>query len=100
MFGCWETLHIVKAGMEASGCAGAGDRSKLIEAVRSMTSMPHSFAHPQGAKEFNGKTTQTFGHQYITKVTNGKLVAHTTSIRIPIIPTKSTTPHSPSRTTA
>jgi len=81
MFGCWETLHIVKAGMEASGYAGAGDRAKLIEAVESMTSMPHSFAHPQGAKEFNGKTHQTFGHQYITKVTNGKLVlAHTTSI--------------------
>ena len=29
----------------------------------------------------NGKTHQTFGHQYITKMTNGKLVlAHTTSI--------------------
>ena len=81
MFGCWETLHIVKAGMEASGYAGAGDRAKLIEAVESMSAMPHSFAHPQGAKEFNGKTHQTFGHQYITRVTNSKLVlAHTTSI--------------------
>lgn len=81
MFGCWETLHVVKAGMEASGYAGANDRGKLIEAVEAMTSMPHSLAHPQGAKEFNGKTHQVFGHQYITKVTDGRLVlAHTTSI--------------------
>jgi branched-chain amino acid transport system substrate-binding protein len=81
MFGCWETLHIVKAGMEASGYSSASDRAKLIEAVEAMTSMPHSYAHPQGAKEFNGKTHQTFGHQYITRVENGKLVlAHTTSI--------------------
>ena len=81
MFGCWETLHVVKAGMEASGYAGAGDRAKLIEAVEAMTTMPHSHAHPQGAKEFNGKTHQVFGHQYITKVTNSKLIlAHTTSI--------------------
>ena len=67
--------------MEASGYAGAGDRAKLIEAVEAMTSMPHSYANPQGAKEFNGKTHQTFGHQYITRVENSKLVlAHTTSI--------------------
>jgi len=81
MFGCWETLHIVKAGMEASGYSGPKDRAKLIEAVEAMTLMPHSHAHPQGAKEFNGRTHQVFGHQYITKVTNSKLVlAHTTSI--------------------
>jgi len=81
MFGCWETLHIIKKGMEESGYAGVGDRAKLIEAVESMSNMPLSQAHPQGAKIFNGKTHQTFGHQYITKMTNGKLVlAHTTSI--------------------
>ncbi len=81
MFGCWETLHTIKAGMEASGYAGAGDRTKLIEAVEAMTDMPESHAHPQGAKVFNGKTHQVFGHQYITKVGGGKLnLAHTTSI--------------------
>ena len=43
--------------------------------------MPHSIEHPQGAKRFNGKTHQAFGHQYISKVSEGKLVlAHTTSI--------------------
>ena len=67
--------------MEESGYSGIKDRAKLIEAVESMTNMPLSQAHPQGAKIFNGKTHQTFGHQYITKMTNGKLVlAHTTSI--------------------
>ncbi len=81
MFGCWETLHVIKAGMEASGYSGPGDRAKLIEAVEAMTDMPHSNEHPQGAKLFNGKTHQVFGHQYISKVTGGKLiVAHTTSI--------------------
>ncbi len=81
MFGCWETIYVIKAGMEASGYSGTKDRQKLIEAVESMTEMPHSFEHPQGAKLFNGKTHQAFGHQYISKVTEGKLVlAHTTSI--------------------
>ena len=81
MFGCWETLHVIKAGMEAAGYAGPGDRAKLIEAVEAMSEMPHSLAHPQGAKIFNGKTHQAFGHQYISQVENGKLVLrHTTSI--------------------
>jgi len=81
MFGCWETLYVVKAGMEAADYKGPQDRQKLIEAVESMTDMPHSFEHPQGAKVFNGKTHQAFGHQYISKVDGGKLVlAHTTSI--------------------
>lgn len=81
MFGCWETLHIIKAGMESAGYRGPQDRAKLIEAVEAMSAMPHSHAHPQGAKMFNGKTHQTFGHQYITQVQSGKLMlAHTTSI--------------------
>ncbi len=81
MFGCWETLHIVKRGMEAAGYAGPDDRAKLIEAVEAMTDMPHSNEHPQGAKRFNGKTHQVFGHQYISRVEGGRLnVVHTTSI--------------------
>lgn len=87
MFGCWETLHVVKAGMEAAGYQGPGDRAKLIEAVEAMTDMPASNAHPQGAKMFNGKTHQVFGHQYISKVTDGKLIlAHTTSIEDTLYP--------------
>lgn len=81
MFGCWETLSIIKAGMEVSGYSGPADRAALIEAVEAMTEMPESDDHPQGAKTFNGKTHQTFGHQYISKVMDGKLVKqHTTSI--------------------
>ncbi|MEL7117018.1 MAG: ABC transporter substrate-binding protein [Pseudomonadota bacterium] len=81
MFGCWETLHIVKDGMEAAGYTGPADRAKLIEAVEAMTDMPESNAHPQGAKIFNGKTHQVFGHQYISQVQDGKLMkVHTTSI--------------------
>ena len=87
MFGCWETLHIIKAGMEASGYQGPSDRSKLIEAVEAMTNMPLSQAHPQGAKMFNGKTHQVFGHQYITQVKGGRLeLAHTTSIEDTMYP--------------
>ncbi len=87
MFGCWETLYTVKAGMEACGYQGPEDRSRLIEAVEAMTDMPHSEEHPQGAKRFNGKTHQVFGHQYISKVTDGKLiVVHTTSIEDTLYP--------------
>lgn len=81
MFGCWETLHVVKAGMEAAGYRGPEDRAKLIEAVEAMTDMPLSRAHPQGAKRFNGKTHQVFGHQYISQVKGSRLeLVHTTSI--------------------
>ena len=87
MFGCWETLHVIKAGMEACAYTGPMDRAKLIEAVEAMTDMPASAAHPQGAKRFNGKTHQVFGHQYISKVTDGKLVlAHTSSIEDTLYP--------------
>ncbi|MCY4007264.1 MAG: ABC transporter substrate-binding protein [Rhodobacteraceae bacterium] len=81
MFGCWETLNIIKAGMEMSDYQGPQHRSRLIEAVEDMTDIPLSDDHPQGAKIFNGKTHQVFGHQYISKVENGRMVlAHTTSI--------------------
>ncbi|MEO1137947.1 MAG: ABC transporter substrate-binding protein [Pseudomonadota bacterium] len=87
MFGCWETLHVIKAGMEAADYQGVADRAKLIEAVEAMTDMPESRAHPQGAKIFNGKTHQVFGHQYISRVENGKLVkVHTTSIEDTLYP--------------
>ena len=87
MFGCWETLHIIKAGMEASDYQGPADRQKLIEAVEAMSDMAESDAHPQGPKIFNGKTHQVFGVQYISKVENGRLVkVHTTSIEDTLYP--------------
>lgn len=87
MFGCWETLFTIKAGMEAAGYSGPSDRAKLIEAVEAMSDMPLSREHPQGAKLFNGKTHQVFGHQYITRVEGGKLnLTHTTSIEDTLYP--------------
>lgn len=81
MFGCWETLYVIKQGMEAAGYQGIGDRAKLIEAVESFTEFPESKEHPQGMKTFNGKTHQAFGIQNISQVTDGKLkVVHRTSI--------------------
>ena len=81
MFGCWETLNIIKKGMEAADYQGPKDRQALIEAVEAMTEIPLSDDHPQGDKLFNGKTHQVFGHQYITKAMNGRLdLVHTTSI--------------------
>ncbi|MBL3573016.1 ABC transporter substrate-binding protein [Rhodovulum sulfidophilum] len=73
MFGCWETLYVIKAGMEACGYRGPDDRAALVEAVEAMSAMPLSNEHPQGAKIFNGKTHQVFGPQYISKVENGRL---------------------------
>ena len=81
MFGCWETLNVIKAGMEASGYQSTADRPALIEAVEAMTTMPAGQDHPQGEKLFNGKTHQVFGPQYISQVEGGKLVVkHTTSL--------------------
>lgn len=87
MFGCWETLNVIKAGMEAAGYTGPQDRAALIEAVEAMTTLPESLAHPQGDKIFNGKTHQVFGHQNISRVEGGKLVrVHRTSIEDTLYP--------------
>ncbi len=81
MFSCWETLHVIRDAMTASGYQGPADRQKFVEAVEAMTDMPAGDAHPQGAKRFNGKTHQVFGSQNISKVEGGKLVrVHRTSL--------------------
>jgi branched-chain amino acid transport system substrate-binding protein len=81
MWGCWETMNVIKAGMETAGYQGPEDRPKLIEAVEAMSDMEASILHPQGPKRFNGKTHQVFGQQYVSKVEGGKLtLVHTASI--------------------
>jgi branched-chain amino acid transport system substrate-binding protein len=83
MFGCWETLYVIKQAMEASGYKSATDADKkaFIEATEAIESWPESNEHPQGDKTFNGKIHQCFGHQSISKVEGGKLnVVHRTSI--------------------
>jgi len=87
MFGCWETLSIIKQGMEAADYQSADDRAALIEAVESFTEFPESEAHPQGTKTFDGKTHQAFGVQTISKVEGGKLgTVHRTSIEDGLYP--------------
>ena len=71
MFGCWETLFVIKQAMEAAGYQGPDDKAKLIEATEAMSGWAEGNEHPQGDKTFNGKTHQCFGHQNITQVKNG-----------------------------
>ncbi len=81
MFGCWETLYVIKAAMEAAGYQGPSDRQKIIEAVETMGEMPLSREHPQGPKLFRPKLHQVFGQQHVSKVEGGRLnLVHTTSI--------------------
>ena len=83
MFGCWESLFVIKQAMEMSGYSGqtAADKRAFVEAMESLTVLEEGRDHPQGKKIFNGKLHQCFGHQYISKVENGRLnVVHTTSI--------------------
>lgn len=87
MFSVWETLSVIKAGMEASGYATAADRPKFVEAVEAMTGFEEGEDHPQGVKTFNGKTHQVFGIQNISKVEGGRLnVVHKTSIEDGLYP--------------
>jgi branched-chain amino acid transport system substrate-binding protein len=82
MFGCWETLYIIKQAIEASGYKSPADKAKLIEATEAITTIPESNEHPQGDKVFDGKKHQVFGHQSISLVEKGKLkVVHRTSIK-------------------
>ncbi|MCO5071987.1 MAG: ABC transporter substrate-binding protein [Rhizobiaceae bacterium] len=81
MFGCWETLYVIKQAMEACDYKSTDDRAKLVEATEAMTEMKEGPEHPQGDKIFNGKIHQAFGHQNISKLEGGKLkVVHRTSI--------------------
>jgi branched-chain amino acid transport system substrate-binding protein len=83
MFGCWETLFVIKMAVEQSGyrSASAGDKAALIETLESFESFEEGIEHPQGAKKFVGQIHQCFGQQFISRVENGKLkVVHRTTI--------------------
>jgi branched-chain amino acid transport system substrate-binding protein len=83
MFGCWETLHAIKAAVEASGygTASAKDKAALIEALENTAGFEEGIAHPQGPKRFLGQIHQSFGQQFISKVENSRLkVVHRTTI--------------------
>lgn len=81
MFGCWETLYVIKKAMEDCGYKGPEDRARLVEATEAMTEFAEGPEHPQGPKIFNGKIHQVFGTQNISKLENGRLnVVHKTTI--------------------
>lgn len=81
MFSCWETLFVIKQALEMANYKGPEQKKDLVVAMESMTSFAEGKEHPQGAKQFNGKTHQVFGSQNISKVEGGKLkVVHRTKI--------------------
>ncbi|MGH6891967.1 MAG: hypothetical protein ACREEP_06895, partial [Dongiaceae bacterium] len=83
MFGCWETLYVIKQAIEASGyqMAADKDRKALIEATEAISGWQEGGEHPQGDKTFVGAIHQCFGHQFISKVDSGRLnVVHRTEI--------------------
>lgn len=81
MFSVWETLFAMKRAMELADYKGPAQKIAMLEAMESITGFTESNEFPQGDKLFNGKTHQSFGHQYVSKVEGGRLnVVHKTSI--------------------
>lgn len=83
MFGCWETLYVIKEAVEQSGYQSRTpkDVAALIETLEGFRGFNEGIGHPQGYKEFNGALHQCYGRQFISKVEGGKLnVVHTTAI--------------------
>ena len=70
MFGCWETLFVIKSAVEQSGyrTASADDKAALIETLESFQSFDEGIEHPQGSKRFVGQFDQCFGQQFISRV--------------------------------
>jgi branched-chain amino acid transport system substrate-binding protein len=83
MFGCWETLHVIKEAVERSGYKSPTpkDRRALIETLERIDTFSEGMQHPQGTKRFVGRLHQSFGRQFISQVRNKKLtVVHMTRI--------------------
>ncbi len=83
MFGCWETLFVIKQAVEQSGYRErtAKDNEALIETLENTRWFNEGIEHPQGHKKFVGRIHQAFAQQFISKVGNNKLnVVHRTSI--------------------
>jgi branched-chain amino acid transport system substrate-binding protein len=83
MFGCWETLHVIKRAVEQSGYKKPGPREYqgFIETMEKFETYPEGVEHPQGPKRFVGRLHQVFGHQFISKVEKRRLnVVHRAAI--------------------
>ena len=75
MFSVWETLHQIKAAMEASGYSGRTPEATeaLVLALEDLGTMERSIEHPQGRKIFVPEIHQSFGPQFISRVSEGRL---------------------------
>ena len=83
MFGCWETLFVIKRVVEQSGYRERSpkDVQALIETLENMHWFNEGIEHPLGHKRIIGQIHQSFAQQFISKVENQKLnVVHRTSI--------------------
>ena len=81
MFGCWETMFVIKELVEKSGYKDPKDYPALIETLEGIPGFAEGLEHPQGEKKFVGQLHQSFGQQFISKVSGGKLeVVHRTTI--------------------
>jgi branched-chain amino acid transport system substrate-binding protein len=82
MFGCWETLFVIKQAVEQSGYKKPGsDYKAFIETLEGFQTFPEGIEHPQGPKRFVGRIHQVFGQQLISKVEKRQLqVVHRTAI--------------------
>jgi branched-chain amino acid transport system substrate-binding protein len=81
MFGCWETLYVIKQAVEKSGYRTPRDYKAVIEYLEGVPGFPEGPEHPQGPKKFVGKIHQVFGQQFISKVEGKRLkVVHKTAI--------------------
>ena len=81
MFGCWETLYVIKAAVEKSGYKKPGEYKGFVETLEGFQSFPEGPEHPQGPKKFDGRLHQVFGQQVISRVDKRKLeVVHKTAI--------------------
>ncbi len=87
MFGVWETLFVIKQGVEQSGYKTPKDYRAFIETLEKIPSFPEGVEHPQGPKKFVGPIHQSFGQQFISKVEARKLrVVHKTAIEDSLYP--------------
>ena len=73
MFGVWETLFVIKAGVEKSGYKSPSDYKGFIEALEKTETFAEGLAHPQGLKRFVGRLHQAFGQQFVSQVSGKKL---------------------------
>lgn len=83
MFGVWETLFVIKEAVEQSGYQNPSrsDYELFIKTLEEMNWFNEGLWHPQGDKLFVGKLHQSFGHQFVSEVRNGRLrVVHRTEI--------------------